>query len=436
MKNLCFLFAGIFCALNAGAANWPQWRGPDFNGSSPESGLPDKFSKTENVVWKAAMAGPSGSTPIIWGDRVFVSSVDSEKQSRLALCLDRKTGKVLWQREIGPGIRQDERSNYSSPSPATDGKHVYFFYGNGDLVCFDLEGKQVWSRNIQKDYGQFAFLWTFSTSPMLFEGRLYMQVLQRDRVVNGRGNRNGPNDSYLLALDPATGKELFKVIRPSEAREESLEAFSTPIPHTHAGRKEILIGGGDDITGHDPATGKELWRWGTWNPQRITHWRLVPSPVAGANVALACGPKSAPIYAIKLGLNGQLDDSAIAWQSTERDVTSDVPTPLFHKDKFFVLNGGKKKLLCVEPSDGKVIWSGDFETRSVFESSPTAADDKIYMMDHRGNVFVVSAAANEFKLLSTAAMGDEGDNQLRSSVAISQGNIFIRTGKTLYCIGK
>ena len=117
-------------------------------------------------------------------------------------------------------------------------------------------------------------------------------------------------------------------------------------------------------------------------------------------------------------------------------MSSDVPTPLFYKGKFFVLNGGKKKLFCLEPSNGKVIWSGDLESRSKFESSPTAADDKIYMMDHKGAVFVVSAATDGFKLLHTAAMGDEGDDRLRSSIPFSDGQLFIRTGKSLYCIGK
>jgi outer membrane protein assembly factor BamB len=144
---------------------------------------------------------------------------------------------------------------------------------------------------------------------------------------------------------------------------------------------------------------------------------------------------------VKLGGNGKLDDSWIAWKSTERDVTSDVPTPLFYKGKFYVLNGGKRKLLCVEPSNGKAIWSGDLDAgstigRTVFESSPTCGDDKIYMMDHRGNVFVVSAATDRFNLLSSAAMAEPGANYLRSSIAISQGQLFIRTASKLYCIGK
>ncbi|PYI82091.1 MAG: hypothetical protein DME26_18675, partial [Verrucomicrobia bacterium] len=125
------------------------------------------------------------------------------------------------------------------------------------------------------------------------------------------------SDSYLLALEPATGKELWRVVRPSEAHEESLEAYSTPMPYTHNGRTELIITGGDSISGHDPATGKEIWRWGTWNPTRITHWRLVPSPVAGGGVALACAPKGSPVYALKLDSKGTLTDTDLAWTTTK-----------------------------------------------------------------------------------------------------------------------
>src|SRR5436190_10228104 len=169
----------------AHADNWPQWRGPAFNGSSAETGLPSKFSKTENVKRVVPMPGPSAATPIVWGDRVFMSSGDQQKKSLWASCLNRQTGKTLWEHEVGPGYSQDRQSNYASPSPATDGKLVVFFYGSGELVAFDFDGKQIWSRNIQKDYGPFAFNWTFSTSPVLFKDKLYLQVLQRDVPVNG-----------------------------------------------------------------------------------------------------------------------------------------------------------------------------------------------------------------------------------------------------------
>ncbi len=420
--------------LPASAENWPQWRGPLFNGSSSETGLPAKFSKTENVKWSIPMPGPSAATPVIWGGHVFVSTVDQEKKSVWALCFDRKTGKTLWEHEVAPGHSQDRQSNYASPSPATDGNLVVFFYGSGDLVAFDFAGKQIWSRNIQKEYGPFAFQWTFSTSPVLFQNKLYLQVLQRNVPVNGRGRAEGLNDSYLLALDPKTGKELWRHVRPSEAREESREAFTTPVPFTDHGLTELLVAGGDCLSGHDPATGAELWRWGTWNPTRITHWRLVPSPVGGGGVALACAPKGSPIYAVKLGGKGALDDSALAWKSQEREISSDVSTPLFYKGRFYVLNSDRKTLACLEPATGKVLWNGILESKAKIEASPTAADGKIYVINFRGDVFVLGTG-EAFEVLGSAAMGEEGDNNIRSSIAISQGQLFIRTISHLYCVG-
>jgi outer membrane protein assembly factor BamB len=417
------------------AENWPQWRGPAFDGSSSEQALPAEFSKTNQVKWVADMPGPAASTPIVWADHVFVSSIDKAARTLVALALDRKTGNVLWRKEVGPGSHLDDKSNFASPSPVTDGNLVIFYFGNGELAAFDFAGKKVWARNIQKDYGSFAYQWTYAASPTLYRGRLYIQVLQRNVPVNGRGRPEGPNDSYLLALDPKSGQELWKHVRPAEARQESLEAYSTPVPFTHQGRTEILIVGGDCVTGHDPATGKELWRWGTWNPMRITHWRLVPSPVAGDGVVLACGPKGAPVCAVKAGATGTLDDSALAWKSEGRDLTSDVSTPLFYKGRFYVLNSDRKSLSCVEPATGKVFWTDNPGSRAKIEASPTGADGKIYVMNFRGDVFVF-AAGDEYKLLHTAAMGDEGDNNLRSGIAVSQGNLFIRTGSKLYCIGK
>jgi outer membrane protein assembly factor BamB len=435
MKHVCLIaiLAAAFAA-SLHAENWAQWRGPSFDGGSPEKGLVEKFSPTENVKWSASMPGPSAATPIVWGDRVFVTTTDTEARTLLAICLDRRTGKELWRQQVASGFGRDNKSNFSSPSPATDGKLVVYFYGSGELAAFDLAGKKLWERNLQSDYGQFAFLWTFSTSPLLHDGKLYMQVLQRDTPVSGRGRKDGPIDSYLLALDPKTGKELWKQIRPGDAREESLEAFTSPVPVTYGGRSELLVAGGDCLTGHDPASGKELWRWGTWNPEKIGHWRLVPSPVAGGGVALACAPKGSPVYAVKLGRKGNLDDSAISWKSPERDISSDVSTPLFYQGRFYILNSDKRSLACVEPT-GKVIWNGPLNSKAKIEASPTAGDGKIYVMNHAGDVFVV-AAGPEFRLLHCVAMADAGERDLRSSIAISQGDLFIRTGSKLYCVGK
>src|SRR5437867_7218826 len=264
--------------------------------------------------------------------------------------------------------------------------------------------------------------------------KLYMQVLQRDVPANGRGKKDGPNESYLLALDPDTGKQLWRQLRPSEAVAESREAFTTPIPYEYKGRKQLIVIGGDCLTGHDLASGKELWRWGTWNPEKISHWRLVPSPVAGGGVVLGCGPKGAPVCAVKAGGKGTLDDSGLAWKSTEREISSDVSTPLFYQDRFYVLNSDRKSIARVVPASGKVEWVGEPGSQAKIESSPTGADGRIYFMNFRGDVFVVEAG-EQFKLLHKTAMGDEGDNKLRSSIAIAHGCLFIRTDSKLYCVG-
>lgn len=436
-RSYAFFASALAVAFSAHSANWTHWRGPDYNGSSPEKDLPTDFSKTENVKWSATLPGTSAATAIILDDRVFVSSADDKARSMRALCLDRKTGKELWNEEVGSGYNFDDKSNFASPSPVTDGKVVVYLYGNGLLAGFDLAGKKLWFRDLQKDYGPFTYQWTYGASPTIYKGKLYVQVLRRDEPVHGRGRSDGPNDSYLLALEPVTGKELWKYVRPTQAHAESQEAYTTPIPFVDGGREEILIAGGDDITGHDPADGKELWRWGTWNPTRIGHWRLVPSPVSGGSVILACAPKGSPVYAFKAGAKGKQDDSVLAWKSSGREVTSDVATPLFYKGKFYVLRGESPNTVLsrVDPTTGKVDWSGELGSRIKIESSPTAADDKIYFQNFRAEVFV-AAAGDEFKLLKKIPMGDEGDDMVRSSIAISQGNLFIRTGHKLYCIGK
>lgn len=439
--------AFLFSAVALRAENWANWRGPAHNNSSPEKGLPEKFSKTENVKWAVEMPGMSAATPVIWGDRVFLTAADPKVNKQAALCLDRKTGQQLWRADISAFTTDGQYSNSCSPSPATDGKIVVFFFGTGDLVAFEVGGKKLWERNI----GPFAFQWTFSSSPLLHDGRLIMQVLQRDVAVRGNGKPTG-NESFLLAIDPATGQDLWRSIRPSDAVAESREAFSTPLPLVHDGRAELVVVGGDAITGHDPANGRELWRWGTWNQTRIGHWRLVPSPTFGGGVILACAPKNAPVYAVKAGGRGPIATKSLAWQShvqqtedaadaaptkNERDLTSDVPTPLFYEGKFYILNGTKKKLYCINPADGAVVWSGDLTGRSIFQASPTAADGKLYVMNFDAEVFVVQTGGSEFKLLHQASFKDDGDGtRHRSSIAISQGNLFVRTGTKLFCLGK
>ncbi|MBU6398997.1 MAG: PQQ-binding-like beta-propeller repeat protein [Verrucomicrobia bacterium] len=427
-----FLLASL--AVHTSAADWAHWRGPFLNGSTSETNLPSHWSKTDGVRWHVELPGPGAATPIISGDHVFVSSTDADAQTILAFAFDRRDGHLLWQHKIDDGMGHHDNSNYASPSPVTDGKLVVFVYGNGDLAAFDFAGNELWRRNLQKDYGDFAYQWTYGASPTLYNGKLYVQVLQRNVPVHGRGRTDRPIDSFLLALEPAMGKTLWQHVRPCEAVEESHEAYTTPIPFTCNHRAEILIAGGDCVTGHDPETGAELWRWGTWNPEKIGHWRLVPSPVTGDGIILACAPKGSPVYAIKAGGTGTLGDAGIAWTSEhERNVSSDVPTPLFYLGDFFVLNEGRRGLSRVEPRTGKVKWNVPTPGTRRYETSPTGADGKIYFMNFAGLVVVADTA--DGRILSTVQMGDEGDDMIRSTIAVAHGELFIRTNHKLYCVG-
>ena len=417
------------------AADWPQWRGPHFNGSSEETQLPTEWGKDHGIAWSTDLPGSSAATPIISGDHVLITSTDDTNQSLLAMCLNRSDGSLRWSKTVGIGLQRDNRSNFASPSPVTDGKLAIFFYGNGELAAFDMEGQKKWGFNLEKRWGEFCFQWTFSSSPLLYEGTLYMQVLQRNEPVHGRGFTDQPNESYLVAMDPSTGTVKWKITRPSQAKMESLEAFTTPMPFTYNGRSEILILGGDDVTGHHPETGEELWRWGTWNPTRITHWRLVPSPVAGDGVVLACAPKKDPIYAVRLGGIGKLNDKALAWVSKEdRSLSSDVPTPAFAEGDFFILSDVRGSLSRVDPQSGECKWSIELPGRSKYEASPTVAGGHIYLMNFAADVVVVESATGTIK--ANIPMGSGSDNMTRSSIAVAHQQLFIRTNKQLHCIGK
>ena len=291
-KALAMLTLMCVSATSASyASDWPHWRGPFFNGSSDEKNLPSQWSTRENIAWSVNLPGPAAATPVVCGDCVLISGIDGAKETLQAICFDRRSGKLLWQHDVAKGIQKDNRSNYASPSPVGDGKLAIFFYGNGELVCFNADGSRRWRRNIQEDYGPFAMQWTFSSSPTLYDRKLYLPVLQRDVAVREYGWKDRENQSYLLAMDPQSGKTLWRQIRSSPAVAESRESFATAIPFEYQGRKQLLVAGGDLLSSHDPESGRELWRGGDYNSARVTHWRLVPSPVGGEGIALVCAPK-------------------------------------------------------------------------------------------------------------------------------------------------
>ncbi len=430
-KFFCFsilLCLSLLCNPIIQAENWPNWRGPNYNGSTDANNLPVNWSKTDNIAWKTPLPGASAATPIIWNDHVFVSSINENTQQLLAICINRKNGDVLWQKNIGIGYGEQRRHNKASPSPVTDGEHVYFYYGTGDLACFDFEGNQIWERQLEEDHGSFSVQWGYGSSPLLYKGKLYIPVLQRDTILQ---ETDEPRNSFLLAIDPKTGKDLWKHIRPSDANRESHESYVTPIPYEHNGRSAIIIHGGDYTTAHDPKNGEEIWRWGSYNPRKIGHWRIVPSPVTGKGHVFVSAPKRAPLYAIDGTENGKLALDEAEWKF-EKNPT-DVCTPAFYQGYLYVYDGDRYVMTCMKPETGEVIWSGELGGNKVYRSSPTIGDDKIYCMNEDGLIVVLDAKGDEYKELSRIEMGE---GPCRSAIAIADDQLFIRTAENLYCVEK
>ena len=424
---LCVALTALAAPL-ASAAEWSQWRGPAFNGSTTETRLPEKFSPTENVAWVTPLPGQSGATPAIWGDRVFVSSPDEKTGRLLALCIDAGTGKVLWKRETGQN-RRAPRNNMASPSPITDGKTVYFFYGTAGLFAFDFKGDLLWSRDLEKDHGHNALMFGYSSSPLLYKGKLYVVAI-RNRQQDRYGQAPpGETPSYLLAIDPRTGKDLWKQTRPTDAAGEVEEAYTTALPYEFGGRSEILVFGADYLTGHDAETGKELWRWGGYNPKHINHWRIIASPVVAGELVVAVGPKHSTLFAVRPDGAGRLDDSHVAW--TFEKTIPDVSIPLYYQDRLYVLDDDRRIMTCLEPKTGAPKWQIELEGKHVFRASPLAADGRIYLMNEGGEV-VVLAAGDPPKILHRVAMGDQ--EFCRSSIAAAHGRLYIRTADKLYCV--
>lgn len=413
------------------AENWPQWRGPFYNGSTTETHLPVEWSKTQNVLWVTPLPGYSGATPVVWQDSVFVSSPDAQK-NLLLVCIDRNSGQVRWQKIVSDGDQEKGRNNMASPSPVTDGHSVFLLVGTGKLAAFDFAGKELWRRDLAKDYGRFSINWLYGSSPMLYRGKLYVEVLQQNPIPDGypQAMDDKPQrESFLLCLDPATGKNLWRQLRPSDALSEGQEAYTTPIPCENGGHSEIIVVGANYVTAHNSETGAEIWRCAGLNDRHEMYWRIVPSPVVANGMIIACGPKRDPVLGIKDGGQGLVTDSHLAWRFKE--YTADCVTPLFYQNKLFVLDGDRQVLTCLDPQTGRKLWQGNLGVREIFRASPTGADGRLYCLGEAGTAVVVSAG-DEFKILSTIAMGE---SPVRSSIAVAQRELFIRTAKNLYCIG-
>ncbi len=403
------------------AENWPQWRGPRLTGVSTETQIATKWSATENVVWRVALPGQAGATPVVWEDRIYLTT--AHEQGLELWCIS-TAGKKLWQRSLGQGdvaMRSDE-GNMASPSPCTDGQHVWALVGTGALACFDREGEKVWEFNIEDRYGEIKIQFGFTSTPLLDNGRLYLQMIHGDGEARTR-------EALVVCLDAKTGREIWKRPRPSDAYAECEHSYASPTLYRDANHACLITHGADYVVAHSLEDGHELWRCGGLNPPGNYNetLRLVASPTVGENLIVVPSAKGGPVYGLRPGGQGDITDSKefIAWRYPDK--TPDVPSPLVHAGLVYLCreNGN---LLCLDAETGEELYH-EKTVRDRHRASPVLADGKIYLTSRSGNITVVRAG-RKFQILAQNDVAEE----IASSPVISEGTLYLRTFSSLYAI--
>jgi outer membrane protein assembly factor BamB len=409
--------AVVVAATVAVSANWPAWRGPSADGVSPEVNLPVRWSPTEHIAWKLALPQWSGATPVIWGDTIFLNVAESEHGSLSLWAVQRSSGEVRWKRHLGTGNNKQMKQNMSSPSPVTDGSRVWAVTGTGLVRAFDFAGTELWMRDIQRDYGRFGLNWGYANSPLLLDGDLIVPVLHGMKT---------DDPSYLLRFDGNTGRTKWKVERPNEAIRESPDAYTTPALVTLPGSREIVITGADVVTGHEPATGKELWRADGLNPQNDPSYRIVASPVVYRDIVIA-PTRERPMLALRAGGRGDVTHTHKLWEFRNGP---DVPTPVTDGKRLYVITD-RGVVYCLDLVSGRTVYGPQRLEPGTYSSSPVLADGKIYVASEDG-VFSVFRAGATFELLAANRM----DDYTLSSVAVSGGQLYLRTASWLWAVRK
>ena len=394
------------------ARQWPRFRGPGGNGVSAYKNIPTEWDgKTgAGILWKTPLPLPGYNSPVVWGDRIFLSGASDKK--REVYCLDAATGKFLWQKPVDtpegtvaepPEILED--TGYAAPTMATDGRHVAAIFANGDLACFDVAGKRLWARN----FGVLKNAYGHATSLDLYHGRVMVQLDQ--------GTEAKPA-SKLIAIDAATGKTVWETKRPVP------HSWATPILINTGKREEFIAIGKPWVIAYDPAGGKELWR------AKVLDGDVAPSPVFAGGLVFAVNT-GAKLSAIRPDGQGDVTESAVAWAA--EDGLPDIVSPL-SDGKLIWLFTTDGTLTCYRVKDGSKVY--EKEIGDAVYSSPTLVGDKFYVFDEKGVMHII-AATEEFKELGKAALGEP----VRAGPAFLDGRIYVRSmtkeGVTsLYAIGK
>ena len=414
LRSILLLFFFLLAPLSQ-ADNWPHWRGANHDGVSAEKGLPVEWSEEKNIVWKLTLPGGSSATPAVWGDKIFLMAQD-EKQISL-LCVS-KAGKLLWKTKVvdSRGKAKGEKS-FASPSPSTDGKRVFTMTGMGEVVAIDFDGQEVWRFNAQERYGKFRYGFGYHTTPLLYSGRLYLQLIHS-------------GGAWVVAIDTMNGKEIWKIERPSDGVAECEHSYTSPCLWRDGKQARLITHGNDYAIAHRLIDGKEIWRVGGLNPkdQYNRTLRFVSSPVATAGLIVVPSAKGRGVVGVRPDATGLIMSGAKGEQWRLTRGTPDVVSPLIFGEEVY-LNRENGSIICLDAATGEQHYSERAHAQT-YRASPVAANGKIYVTARDGTVSVIKAGP-KFEVLHKNKIAD----QLTASPALADGRIYLRGFKALYAVG-
>ena len=416
------LFIILTLSANVYSENWPAWRGPTGNGISKHVNFPSKFSDTNNVIWKKQLPGVGSSTPAIWGDKIFVTSAIDSKDG--VTCFS-KSGDVLWTKKFG-----DERGGKhkngsgSNPSPVTDGNHLFLYYKSGALVALDLNGKKIWEKNLQEEFGKDTLWWDLGTSPVLTSELVVIAVMQE---YEG-GDPVKAQNSYLVAYSKNTGKMAWKTNRTYKVKAETGQSYTTPLVVMKEGKEVIITFGSDHLTAHKAEDGKLLWDCGGYNPGDKAMWRVIASPSISKDIVVVPYGRKGHFAAVKAEGEGDITKTNRLWT---KDVGADVPSPIAHGDKAYLITD-RGHIYCFDLESGDQIWDQKLPRSSAsYYSSPIISGQRMVLAREDGVVMVMKLLEGGFELLSENKMNE----RLIASPIPIDNRLYLRGQKHLFCLG-
>ena len=406
--------------------NWPQWRGESLDNISQATNLPVEFNKNENMLWRVEMPGPGGASPIVWEDKIFVTTaVDSSDELRL-ICFN-ADGTENWSRKLkgeNQFIRIDS-ANSASPSPSTNGELVWATTGEGFLECFDMEGNPVWSVDLQDRYGKFSIQFGMTSTPIYHDGKLYLQL------IHGSMRSRDTSLGHVVAIDATNGEEIWHQERKTDAIAENKHAYSSPVLVQNGDEWQLVTHGGDFAIGHSLKDGSEVWRCGGLNPkgdEYNPYLRFVSSPAFVAGKLFVPSAKNGPVICLKPNLSGDVteDDEVRNW-TIDRG-TPDVACPVYYDGLVYLARENGAMLVLDGESGERVYMKRMMSDRH--RSTPVVGDGKIYITGRKGKVCVLEPG-KDGNLLAENELGET----ITASPAIVDGRIYVRTWDALYCFG-